>query len=247
MAAQLMLEHKGIVYERVDLIPGLHRVTMKALRFPGPNVPAIIIGDKRIQGTRRISRALDEIRPEPALFPADPDRRRKVEEAERFGDEVLQEFARRMAVCALKHSGWPALDGNYGRGRLNRRVERAMSKPAALGLGISLLYGVRDAVIQTDLIALPAVLDRIDAWIEEGVLNGDQLNAADFQIAPSLQILLVAEDYAQAFRGRPAEEFATRVAPPFPSKVGPALPRHWLEPLGDAVASQTGPGPKVKA
>jgi glutathione S-transferase len=226
MAAQLMLEHKGIEYERIELMPGLHRFTMKLLGFPGPNVPAIAVNRRRLQGTRTISRALDEL-PGPRLFPADPEVRRKVEEAERFGDEVLQELARRMVVCVFRHAGWPVVDLSYGA-RLNRRLEYAMRRPAPMGTVISAMYGARDAVIQADLIGLPAVLDRLDAWIEEGVLDGKELNAADFQIAPSVQLLLMADDYAQALRGRPVEAFARRVAPPYPARVGPALPAAWL-------------------
>ncbi len=43
-----------------------------------------------------------------------------------------------------------------------------------------------DENVRRDLAALPGFLDKIDAWIEAGVLNGEQLNAADFQIAPSI-------------------------------------------------------------
>ena len=42
------------------------------------------------------------------------------------------------------------------------------------------------------LAELPGMLDRIDGWIEAGVLNGDELNAADFMIAPSLHCSLPA-------------------------------------------------------
>jgi glutathione S-transferase len=100
-----------------------------------------------------------------------------------------------------------------------------------MGTIISAVFGARDAVIQADLIGLPAILDKLDAWIEEGVLDGKDLNAADFQIAPSVQLLLMADDYAQALRGRPVEAFARRVAPPYPSRVGPALPAAWLSPI----------------
>ena len=32
------------------------------------------------------------------------------------------------------------------------------------------------------------MIDRVDSWIADGVLGGDEPNAADYQIAPSLLI-----------------------------------------------------------
>jgi glutathione S-transferase len=66
-----MLEHKGIEYKRVDLIAALHRPLLRARGFEAPTVPALKADGRRVQGTRNISRVLDEIHPEPPLFPAD--------------------------------------------------------------------------------------------------------------------------------------------------------------------------------
>jgi glutathione S-transferase len=94
---QLMLEQKGIPFRRVDLMPGFHRVYVRIRGFPGDRVPAVRFADgRRAQGTRPLARALDEIRPEPRLVPDDP----RVEEAEGWGDDVLQQWARRMVVDA---------------------------------------------------------------------------------------------------------------------------------------------------
>ncbi len=42
--------------------------------------------------------------------------------------------------------------------------------------------GSTDEAVRSDLASLPADLDRIDTWISDGVLGGDQVNAADLQI-----------------------------------------------------------------
>ena len=60
---------------------------------------------------------------------------------------------------------------------------------------------------------LPALLDRIDAWIAEGVLGGPELNAADFMVAPSLALILYRDDVMPMFEGRPALELVDRVLP----------------------------------
>ena len=44
------------------------------------------------------------------------------------------------------------------------------------------------------------MLDRIDAWIADGVLNGPQLNVADFMVAPSLALILYRDDVRRCSR-----------------------------------------------
>jgi glutathione S-transferase len=60
---------------------------------------------------------------------------------------------------------------------------------------------------------LPSMLDRIDAWIADGVLGGEQLNAADFMVAPCLALILYRPDAPPLFEGRPALELVDRLLP----------------------------------
>ena len=129
IAAQLMLEHKGIAYKRTDLLPVISKLVLRALGFPGVTVPALKIDGSKVQGSREIARELDRLRPEPPLFPADPEKRAAVEEAERFGDEELQhadapdplvgDQARQGAAAQLlggRQAGRPDLAGDEDRG-----------------------------------------------------------------------------------------------------------------------------------
>ena len=61
--------------------------------------------------------------------------------------------------------------------------------------------------------ALPEQLDHIDALIEQGVLNGDRLYAADFIIAPSLALLCYSRDLRPEIERRPAIGLVDRVLP----------------------------------
>jgi hypothetical protein len=63
------------------------------------------------------------------------------------------------------------------------------------------------------LAELPPMLDRIDAWIADGILGGPQLNAADFMVAPSLALILYRSDLMPMFEGRPALELVDRLLP----------------------------------
>lgn len=95
-AARKMLDLKGAEYAVVKVLPLNQRAHLRLAGFRGGTVPALKLDGRKIQGSRQISRALDERWPDPPLFPADPELRRRVEEAERWGDEEFQPIPRRL-------------------------------------------------------------------------------------------------------------------------------------------------------
>jgi glutathione S-transferase len=227
---RLMLERKGIPYKRVDLVAGVHKPVLRALGFPGSTVPALRLDGRRVQGTREISRALDEVRPEPPLFPADPAQRTKVEEAERWGDEVLQPVPRRVAWGILKRdrsSVRSYLEGS----RLGIPTSVAAATSAPIVAGAARYNKADDDHVLADLNALPGLIDHVDSLIADGVIGGTEPNAADFQIATSIALLLTFDDIRPLIVGRPAEELANRLVPAFPGHAAPTLPASFLEPL----------------
>ena len=94
-----------------------------------------------------------------------------------------------------------------------------------------------DEEVQRVLGEVPAAIDKVDALIAEGVINGEQLNAADFQIAPTVRLLLAFEDLRPFIEARPAGAFAERVQPKPPGKISKVFPQQWLEPLRKPVAA----------
>ena len=59
--------------------------------------------------------------------------------------------------------------------------------------------------MRADLRALPGHLDRVDGWIADGVIGGEQPNAADLQIGATIALMLTIGDLAPLIEGRPAE------------------------------------------
>ncbi len=57
------------------------------------------------------------------------------------------------------------------------------------------------------------MLDRIDAWVADGTLNGEQLNAADYVIAPCLALLWYVLALRPLMEGRPLMALVDRVLP----------------------------------
>ena len=228
MAAQKMLEHKGIDYKRVDLLPVISRGVLKLMRFPGVTVPSLRIDGRKITGSREISKALDEIQQTPALFPADSARRVAVEDAERWGEEVLADGVRRILWNAIKRDKSP-LRSFIGDAKLGVPPGIAIATAAPIIAAEVRINDVTDDAVQADLAAFPSWLDRIDGWIAEGLIGGDEPNAADFQIAGSLGLAMTLQDLRPHIAGRPAGDLALRLVPDFAGDVPPVLPAEWLE------------------
>jgi glutathione S-transferase len=236
IAAALMLERKGVPYKRTDLLPVISKAVLRAARFPGVTVPALRIDGARVQGSRPIARELDRRVPEPPLFPANPERRAAVEEAERFGDEELQHPIRQLLWWGFKHDKEPLRSYSEGA-RIGVPIGLAM-KTAAPIVALSARFNeASDANAQAALVALPALLDRVDALIAAGTIGGEEPNAADFQIAPSIGLAMTMADIRPAIEGRPAAALAERIVPGYPGHTPPIFPAAWLDPLRQAPAS----------
>jgi hypothetical protein len=87
--------------------------------------------------------------------------------------------------------------------------------------------GANAAQVRDDLDRLPDLLDEVDRLIAHNVIGGEQLNAADFQIGPSIRMLLGMTDIAHLVVDRPAAKFARRVVADFP-EIPPALCADWI-------------------
>jgi glutathione S-transferase len=205
----LMLDHKGIPFRRVNLVPGFHRVYVRLRGFPGDRVPAVRFADgSRAQGTRPLARALDAQRPEPRLVPDDP----RVEEAERWGDDVLQQWARRMLVDAGTRDP-DLLHQRGGAGRLGPLLTRHERPRRHMTRLVRVAFRMTREQLREDQGRVGEMFDRVDALIADGVLNGDRLNCADFQIATSLALVDYRLDVREHLRRRPAGELMERVLP----------------------------------
>jgi glutathione S-transferase len=227
-AVEVALRLKGIDYERVELLP-LSQVLIGPLRYGGTTVPGMRVEGERLSGSRTIMRRLDALAPDPPLLPSlsDAVARAHVLEAERWGDEVLQSVPRRIVDAGFLRD--PRTMEGYAEGAKLPLPVSAM-RPA-MGLTARLMARrnhALDEVVQADIAALPAQLDHIDSWIADGVLGGEQPNAADLQIGSSIRLLETIADVRSLLTGHPCRRL-TRWFDRQPGEI-PAgtLPAQWL-------------------
>jgi glutathione S-transferase len=224
MAADVALRLKGLEFERIDLTPGPHNDAMEEIYGSGRRtVPGLLVGDEPVHGSRAILARLEEIEPDPPLYPdpiADA-----VREAERWGDEQLQDLGRRIPWGAL-HFRPEALGTFGGAGPLD---------PAGTDFAITYARGswkyhkISAERLAEDLAGLPAKLDHVDSLAADGIIGGDQATAADLQIGSTLRVLLCVGDVKPLIAGRPGEAIAMRWFPEYQGEIPEgAFPAGWV-------------------
>src|SRR4051794_30904588 len=228
-AARAMLAYKGLEYDLTNIQPGAQPVHLRLLGFRRRTVRAMTIDGRKVQGSLAISRALEELKPDPPLFPAD--RRAAVEEAEAWGEHELQPLPRRFFRWGLA-----------ARPDFRRLVVANVAKMPAPGITSALMgpqvrYFQRvskasDGYTREGVQRLPELLDHVDELIAEGTIGRPgEPNAADFQIASTIAVLRVFADIRPAIEGRPGAELAKRLFPRDVATMPPFLPEDWLAPL----------------
>ena len=217
-AGELMLEHKDIPFRRVNFPPGPHRVLVRALGFPGDRVPAVKFEDgRRAQGTRELPRVLDQLVPERPLVPDDPEGL----EAEAWADDVLQQWARRMVASAGARNP-DALAGRGADGRLGVLLTRGDFQRRTVARAVLVVFRATKRQQRDDRERTGEILDQVDAWIEAGVLNGDELRSPDYAVASSLALVEYILALQPALRRRPLITLMDRVFRGSAAARGPA-------------------------
>jgi glutathione S-transferase len=217
--AERALELKGLEFEKVELVPGAHVDQMTKI-YGAHTVPGMLLDGEPVHGSRAILARLEELVPEPPLYTSDA-----VREAERWGDEELQDLGRRMPWGAL-HFRPEAAGLIAGGGALD---------PAGTDFAIRMVraawkyHHITAQRLYDDLHGLPAKLDHLDALVEDGVLGGEEPNAADLQIGATMEVLHWVGDLRPLLEGRPSAEFWRRWFPGRPGEIpAGAFPAGWV-------------------
>lgn len=216
--------YKGLDVELVTLTAGPHNGEIEAIYGEGNRtVPGMVVDGEPVHGSVAILERLEEIAPEPTLYPAAI--AEAVREAERWGDGGLQDLGRRLPWGALHFR--PEAMGTFGGG--------PPLDPAGTDFAMQFTHrswkyhGITAVRLAEDLAGLPAKLDHVDALAADGIVGGEEPTAADLQIGATLRVLLTIGDVRPLMEGRAGETIARRWFPDYPGDIpAGAFPAGWV-------------------
>jgi glutathione S-transferase len=194
--ARWALDYKEVPHSRRAVaLPGSHiPAALWLTRGAGHTFPVLEIDGRGIGDSTEIIAALEERFPEPPLYPADPEQRRRALELEDFFDEELGPHMRLLAFHEL--------------GKDPERFEAVIARsapPAIARLGggavayartyTSLRFGARDeGAAELARAKVIAALDRLEAELGSGeYLVGDCFGVADLTAASLFFPLVIPE------------------------------------------------------
>jgi glutathione S-transferase len=224
MTVEAALRLKGLTYERVALTPGPHVEEMQRIYGEGRStVPGLLVEGEPVHGSRAILARLEQLVTQPALYPERY--AEEIREAERWGDEELQDLGRRLPWGALHFR--PEAMGTFAGGE---PLDGPGTDFAIKYVHSSWRYHkITAARLHDDLAGLPEKLAHVDSLVKRGVIGGDTPTAADLQIGATLRVLLTLGDLRPLLRGRAAERIARRWFPDYPGDVPVgAFPAGWV-------------------
>ncbi|MFI4991923.1 MAG: glutathione S-transferase N-terminal domain-containing protein [Solirubrobacterales bacterium] len=222
MTVAAALELKGLAFERIDF-PHTERLErMQEIYGEGNStVPGVVIDGEPVHGSRPILARLEQLAPEPTLFPSE-----EVREAERWGDEELQDLGRCLPWGAMYFR--PESMGTFA-GPGAQPLDGPGTDFAIKFVRATWRYhGITAARLHDDLAGLPAKVEQIERLAEHGVLGGEQPNAADLQIGATIRVLLPIADLRPLLAGTAGERIAMRWFAEYPGEVpAGAYPAGW--------------------
>jgi len=218
---------KRIEFRRIELPDLLHRLPQR-LRYGRPTVPGLTWSDgEKVIGSVAILRRLEQLVPEPALYPSDPEVRARVEAAEVWGEAVLQDAVRRIEVALFRRR--PSACVSFTAASTLPIPSWLTRATAPVGVRIyGRLVGASDAAAGADMCSLPDHLDHAASLIADGTIGGETPNAADLQIGSSIRQLGAIADLKPLLTSCPAAALA-RHFPPMVGHIPPGTaPAAWL-------------------
>ena len=193
--ARWALDHKGIEHERRAPTPGAHMVVALWLtRGRSKTFPLLQLDGEAIGDSTAIIAELERRYPDPALYPENPDERRRALELEEFFDEELGPHVRLLAfheatkdAATIERFTVDMLPGRLTDIRLVRAgAMRFFSTFAALRYGVK--SDRRAELAKTKILA---AFDRLEAELgPDEYLVGDGFTVADLTAASLLYPLV---------------------------------------------------------
>jgi glutathione S-transferase len=190
------LDYKGLAHRRKDLRPGFHSLILR-VRGRGTTVPVLDLNGRSIRDTTAIIAALEELQPDPPLYPADPAAREQALELEEFFDEQCGHEVRRVTLDPIIRDAALVREGFLGDApRLMRTLAPVMHP--VVERQVRRRYGIDDARVEFAIGKVLAAFDRVESQLRpSGYLVGDRFSVADLAGASLLGPLVMPPEYPE--------------------------------------------------
>jgi glutathione S-transferase len=185
--ARWALAHKGVAHRRRSPLPGMHMaVALWLTRGKGKIFPVLELDGRTIGDSTAVIAALEDRYPNPPLYPADPEQRRRALELEDFFDEELGPHTRLLPFYELINE--PEMFAEVASAAVPGPLGKAKG---FIGLYArtytSLRFGANsDAAAATAREKIVAAMDRLDAELAANggeYLVGERFGIADLTAA----------------------------------------------------------------
>jgi glutathione S-transferase len=187
--ARWALDYKRVPHIRHSLIPGFHVPVVK--RMTGKtHVPVLKLNGAAISDSSRIIEALERAYPEPALYPGDPEERRRALELEDHFDEELGPYIRRWIFhVILPYPAFVRAAFASHASPAAQLAQRAMSP--LIGKIMRRQMDINPASAEVARGKTLAAMDRLEHELRpSGYLVGDRFTVADLTAAALLSPLV---------------------------------------------------------
>lgn len=184
------LDYKGVDHKRRAVPPPAHMAAAYAItRGRGYTLPLLQIDGQAIGDSTDIIASLEERYPDPALYPADPEERRRALELEDFFDEELGPHTRLLGFHEMRSEpeAMAQVAGSMLPGNLKGN-ERIAGAAGQMGKAFAAVRYGSDSEVDADAARkkIVAAFDRLEAELDRGAgeyLVGDRFTVADLTAA----------------------------------------------------------------
>jgi glutathione S-transferase len=187
------LDYKELPHRRRAAVPGIHiPVALTLTRGSSWTLPVIALDGRYVGDSTAIIAALEQRSPDPPLYPADLDERRRALELEEWFDEQLGPYVRRFSLHVMRDD----------REQFDELASRQLPKPLRRYRRLAGAYGRAytgarfqtvadsrsDVAREKILIAFDRLEDELDA---DGYLVGGRFTVADLTAASMFCLIVL--------------------------------------------------------
>ena len=191
--ARWALDFKGVPHVRRAVTPPLQELAARRLGA-GRTLPILQVDGRTIGDSTKIIEEVERRWPEPPLYPADPEERRRALELEDFFDEQCGPDVRRVLFNDNLTEPEKFFGVLYGPDHPRMGLLKAISPLFARG--VKRRYKCRPDLVEESRQKVRAAFDRVESDAgASGYLVGDRFTVADLTAASILALVVVPPEY----------------------------------------------------